>query len=174
MSSGDSQSGGARAVTEVESGTARPCSLFRPSATAFWEPGVEALRLDTRPICVTGSGGGSFSLALEANEESFPHTTSGQGAGTNAASASGIKGVGVAFTSRVFSGLGLSVKVVGLPEKCRGCAHDFKVRADPELGAREEPGLPDHMTFEEVKGELVRRLKLRNPSSAFAGCLEKL
>jgi len=69
-----------------------------------------------------------FSLALEKSMRShFPHTTSGQGTGTNAASASGIKSVDVAFNIEgLFLGLGLSVKVVGLPEKGRGYTHNFK------------------------------------------------
>jgi hypothetical protein len=69
-----------------------------------------------------------FSIALEKSMRShFPHTTSGEGTGTNAASASGIKSVDVAFNIEgLFLGLGLSVKVVGLPEKGRGYTHNFK------------------------------------------------
>lgn len=57
----------------------------------------------------------------------FPHTTSGGGTGTAAASASGIKSIDVAFNIEgLFLGLGLSVKVVGLPEPGRGYTHNFK------------------------------------------------
>lgn len=69
-----------------------------------------------------------FSVALEKSMGThFPHTTSGEGTGTNAASASGIKSIDVAFNIEgLFLGLGLSVKVVGLPEKNRGYTHNLK------------------------------------------------
>lgn len=57
----------------------------------------------------------------------FPKTTSGEGTGTNAASASGVKSIDVAFNIEgLFLALGLSVKVVGLPEGNRGYTHNFK------------------------------------------------
>jgi hypothetical protein len=69
-----------------------------------------------------------FSEALEKSMRThFPKTSSGQGTGTNAASATGIKSVDVAFNIEgLFLGLGLSVKVVGLPEGERGYTHNFK------------------------------------------------
>lgn len=67
-------------------------------------------------------------MALEKSMRThFPNTASGEGTGTNAASASGIKSVDVAFNIEgLFLGLGLSVKVVGLPEKNRGYTHNLK------------------------------------------------
>lgn len=57
----------------------------------------------------------------------FPKTKSGEGTGTNAASASGIKSIDVAFNIEgLFLALGLSVKVVGLPERGHGYTHNFK------------------------------------------------
>jgi hypothetical protein len=57
----------------------------------------------------------------------FPRTTSGRGTGVNAASAAGIKSVDVAFNIEgLFLGLGISVKVVGLPEAGHGYSHNFK------------------------------------------------
>lgn len=57
----------------------------------------------------------------------FPHTTSGGGTGTNAASASGIKSIDIAFNIEgLFLGLGISVKVVGRPEEGRGYVHNLK------------------------------------------------
>jgi hypothetical protein len=69
-----------------------------------------------------------FSRALEESMRThFPKTRSGEGTGINAASASGIKSVDVAFNIEgLFLGLGLSVKVVGLPEKDRGYTHNLK------------------------------------------------
>lgn len=69
-----------------------------------------------------------FSFALEKSMRThFPHTSSGEGTGTNAACASGIKSIDVAFNIEgLFLGLGLSVKVVGLPEKDRGYTHNLK------------------------------------------------
>jgi hypothetical protein len=69
-----------------------------------------------------------FSEALEQSMRThFPKTTSGHGTGTGAASAAGIKSVDVAFNIEgLFLGLGLSVKVVGLPEGDRGYTHNFK------------------------------------------------
>jgi hypothetical protein len=69
-----------------------------------------------------------FSEALEKSMRThFPKTSSGQGTGTNAASATGIKSIDVAFNIEgLFLGLGLSVKVVGLPEGERGYTHNFK------------------------------------------------
>lgn len=57
----------------------------------------------------------------------FPKTYSGEGTGTNAASAQGIKSIDVAFNIEgLFLGLGVSVKTVGLPEGDRGYGHNFK------------------------------------------------
>jgi hypothetical protein len=57
----------------------------------------------------------------------FPRTSSGAGTGTNAASATGIKSVDVAFNIEgLFLGLGLSVKTVGVPEGGHGYTHNFK------------------------------------------------
>jgi hypothetical protein len=57
----------------------------------------------------------------------FPRTVSGRGTGVNAASAAGIKSVDVAFNIEgLFLGLGISVKVVGLPEPGRGYSHNLK------------------------------------------------
>jgi hypothetical protein len=57
----------------------------------------------------------------------FPKTTSGRGTGVNAASAAGIKSVDVAFNIEgLFLGLGISVKVVGLPEAGHGYSHNYK------------------------------------------------
>jgi len=57
----------------------------------------------------------------------FPKTFSGEGVGTNAASAHGIKSIDVAFNIEgLFLGLGVSVKTVGLPEADRGYGHNFK------------------------------------------------
>jgi hypothetical protein len=57
----------------------------------------------------------------------FPRTTSGRGTGVNAASAGGIKSVDVAFNIEgLFLGLGISTKVVGLPEPGHGYSHNFK------------------------------------------------
>lgn len=69
-----------------------------------------------------------FSEALEQSMRThFPKTTSGHGTGTGAASAAGLKSVDVAFNIEgLFLGLGLSVKVVGLPERGRGYTHNFK------------------------------------------------
>jgi hypothetical protein len=69
-----------------------------------------------------------FSEALEKSMRThFPTTTSGHGTGTGAASASGIKSIDVAFNIEgLFLGLGVSVKVVGLPEGARGYTHNFK------------------------------------------------
>ena len=51
----------------------------------------------------------------------FPKTYSGEGIGTNAASADGIKSIDVAFNIEgLFLGLGVSIKTVGLPEGDRG------------------------------------------------------
>ena len=47
--------------------------------------------------------------------------------GTNAASASGIKSIDIAFNIEgLFLGLGLSVKAIGMPERDRGYTHNFK------------------------------------------------
>ncbi|HWF31480.1 MAG TPA: hypothetical protein VG188_02870 [Solirubrobacteraceae bacterium] len=69
-----------------------------------------------------------FSEALEKSMRThFPRTSSGGGTGTNAASASGIKSIDVAFNIEgLFLGLGLSVKTIGLPERNRGYTHNFK------------------------------------------------
>ena|SRR6266508_6168114 len=69
-----------------------------------------------------------FSKALEESFRShFPNTQSGEGVGMNAASAEGIKSVDVAFNIEgLFLGLGVSVKVVGLPEEGHGYTHNFK------------------------------------------------
>jgi hypothetical protein len=69
-----------------------------------------------------------FSKALEvAFRSHFPNTQSGAGVGINAASAEGIKSVDVAFNIEgLFLGLGVSVKVVGLPEEGHGYTHNFK------------------------------------------------
>jgi hypothetical protein len=57
----------------------------------------------------------------------FPKTHSGEGVGTNAASAQGIKSIDVAFNIEgLFLGLGVSIKTVGLPEEDRGYGHNFK------------------------------------------------
>jgi hypothetical protein len=57
----------------------------------------------------------------------FPETYSGEGVGTNAASAQGIKSIDVAFNiAGLFLGLGVSIKTVGLPEGDRGYGHNFK------------------------------------------------
>jgi hypothetical protein len=57
----------------------------------------------------------------------FPETYSGEGVGTNAASAQGIKSIDVAFNIEgLFLGLGVSIKTVGLPEGDRGYGHNFK------------------------------------------------
>lgn len=57
----------------------------------------------------------------------FPKTYSGEGIGTNTASAQGIKSIDVAFNIEgLFLGLGVSVKTVGLPEEDRGYGHNFK------------------------------------------------
>jgi hypothetical protein len=57
----------------------------------------------------------------------FPKTYSGEGAGTNAASAHGIKSIDVAFNIEgLFLGLGVSIKTVGLAEEDRGYGHNFK------------------------------------------------
>lgn len=69
-----------------------------------------------------------FSSAVESNLRThFPNTNSGEGVGTRAASAQGIKSVDVAFTIEgLFLGLGVSIKTVGLPEGNRGYGHNFK------------------------------------------------
>lgn len=69
-----------------------------------------------------------FSSAVESNLRThFPNTYSGEGIGTRAASAQGIKSVDVAFTIEgLFLGLGVSIKAVGLPEDNGGYAHNFK------------------------------------------------
>lgn len=197
-----------------------------------------------------------FSVALEVSMRThFPHTASGEGTGTNAASASGIKSIDVAFNIEgLFLGLGLSVKVVGLPEEGRGYTHNLKRvseewnletvnyhrympysiivgmfflpvdamtdrkqktslsaslnhfrgyrgrsdhRDDPDhmeeiyiglyepggekagdvfflgsdlsLGPREIPKSADRKTFEDVKDDLVRRFKARNPKLRVRG-----
>ena len=57
----------------------------------------------------------------------FPKTYSGEGLGTNTASAQGIKSIDVAFNIEgLFLGLGVSIKTVGLPEGDRGYGHNFK------------------------------------------------
>jgi hypothetical protein len=69
-----------------------------------------------------------FSEALERSMRThFPHTASGGGTGTNAASASGIKSIDVAFNIEgLFLGLGISVKTIGIPEGDHGYTHNFK------------------------------------------------
>jgi hypothetical protein len=69
-----------------------------------------------------------FSEALERSMRThFPQTTSGGGTGTNAASASGIKSIDIAFNIEgLFLGLGISVKTIGFPEGNRGYTHNFK------------------------------------------------
>lgn len=69
-----------------------------------------------------------FSHALEKSFRThFPKTRSGEGMGTNAASAHGIKSVDVAFNIEgLFLGLGVSVKTIGIPEEKGGYAHNFK------------------------------------------------
>lgn len=69
-----------------------------------------------------------FSKALESSMQThFPCTFSGGGTGIPAASATGIKSIDVAFNIEgLFLGLGLSVKVVGLPEGTHGYTHNFK------------------------------------------------
>ncbi len=69
-----------------------------------------------------------FSKAIEQSFRShFPQTRSGEGLGTNAASAQGIKSVDVAFNIEgLFLGLGVSVKAIGIPEGKSGYAHNFK------------------------------------------------
>lgn len=70
----------------------------------------------------------AFSAALERDLAShFPEVASGEGRGVNAASADGIKSVDVTFTIEgLFLGLGISTKVVGLPEEGHGYAHNLK------------------------------------------------
>jgi hypothetical protein len=69
-----------------------------------------------------------FSAAMERSLEThFPRVASGEGRGVNAASAEGIKSVDVTFTIEgLFLGLGISTKVVGLPEPGHGYTHNFK------------------------------------------------
>jgi hypothetical protein len=69
-----------------------------------------------------------FSAEVESNLRThFPNTYSAGGIGTPAASAQGIKSVDVAFTiAGLFLGIGISIKVVGLPEGNRGYGHNFK------------------------------------------------
>ncbi len=69
-----------------------------------------------------------FSKAIEKSLGShFPETTSGEGTGANAASAEGVKSVDVTFNIEgLFLGLGISTKVVGLPEEGHGYTHNFK------------------------------------------------
>jgi hypothetical protein len=69
-----------------------------------------------------------FSKAVEEDLAShFPRITSGEGLGANAASAEGIKSVDVTFNIEgLFLGLGISTKVVGLPEDGHGYTHNFK------------------------------------------------
>src|SRR4051812_48716239 len=69
-----------------------------------------------------------FSKALEGDMQThFPSTFSGGGTGIPAASATGIKSIDVAFNIEgLFLGLGISVKVVGLPEQGQGYTHNFK------------------------------------------------
>ncbi len=69
-----------------------------------------------------------FSHAIERSFRThFPETRSGEGMGTNAASAQGIKSVDVAFNIEgLFLGLGVSVKTIGIPEETGGYAHNFK------------------------------------------------
>lgn len=69
-----------------------------------------------------------FSHAIEKSLRThFPKTRSGEGMGTNAASAQGIKSVDVAFNIEgLFLGLGVSVKTIGIPEEKGGYAHNFK------------------------------------------------
>jgi hypothetical protein len=69
-----------------------------------------------------------FSEALEQSMQThFPSTFSGAGTGIPAASASGIKSIDVAFNIEgLFLAVGLSVKVVGLPEQGHGYTHNLK------------------------------------------------
>ena len=69
-----------------------------------------------------------FSHAIEKSLRShFPETRSGEGMGTSAASAHGIKSVDVAFNIEgLFLGLGVSVKTIGFAEDKRGYGHNFK------------------------------------------------
>lgn len=69
-----------------------------------------------------------FSSAMERSLRThFPETLSGEGRGVNAASADGIKSVDVTFTIEgLFLGLGISTKVVGLPEEGHGYTHNLK------------------------------------------------
>ncbi len=69
-----------------------------------------------------------FSREMESSLQShFPNTASGEGTGVNAASAEGIKSVDVTFTIEgLFLGMGISTKVVGLPEEGHGYTHNYK------------------------------------------------
>ena len=111
--------GALKAVTEPSRPNTRRESTWSNEDKKIWR---DAKRLYSENLSR------EFSRAIETSLRShFPETRSGEGMGTSAASAAGIKSVDVAFNIEgLFLGLGLSVKTIGIPEEKGGYGHNFK------------------------------------------------